>query len=55
MDKTIRHEKEDDLQGLVEWYQEEIIRMAKGVRKLNSIKMLYGFSKRLYINENTGD
>lgn len=54
MDKVVKNKKDDDLQESVEGYQKEIVDMVKGIRRCSSIKMLYGFAKRLYDNENAG-
>lgn len=54
MDKSQKKEKEVDLRVSVEGYQKEIIEMVPKIKRYDSIKMLYGFTKKLYENENTG-
>ncbi len=54
MDKSQKKEKEVDLKVSVKGYQKEIIEMVPKIKRCNSVKMLYGFTKKLYENENTG-
>lgn len=54
MDKLQKNEKEIDLKVSVKGYQKEIIEMVPKIKRCNSVKMLYGFAKRLYESENTG-
>lgn len=54
MDKSQKKEKEVDLRVSVEGYQKEIIEMVPKIKRCDSIKMLYGFTKKLHENENTG-
>lgn len=54
MDKSQKKEKEVDLRVSVEGCQKEIIEMVPKIKRCDSIKMLYGFTKKLYENENTG-
>ena len=54
MVKLQKKETEVDLSVSVEGYQQEIIEMVPKIKRCNSVKMLYGFTKKLYENENTG-
>ncbi len=54
MDKSKKREKDVDLRASVEGYQKEIIEMVPKIKRCSSVKMLYGFAKKLYENENTG-
>lgn len=54
MDKAEKNKKDTGLRVSVEEYQKEIVEMVPKIRRYDSIKMLYGFAKGLYKNENTG-